>query len=654
MRFLLVVIFMFSFFSFLYAEEVFCDLGSTSGAPSFSKLPTTGTIKAVIIYIKFLDDTTESTNPVTFNWPASLDSLPSWAPNTIDTTVRSDYDDPSISGYFKEMSRDSLDLIGEVCPVLFVPPNPSSYYKTASGRNISYLSKEAINFADTYIDYSNYDNYDPDDYDSDGVFNEPDGTVDMIILCIRSLKGGAADYGHPAQGVASLTSRYSSFNSGGAGSTYSLTLDSVTIKAGNFGSGTIQHQIYDPAFQLAIMAHEIGHYFFTTSFNGGWHLPGTDTFGLMDGTNGSRPMNGFERSKLGWVTPTLVSGNLSNIAIGDAISEGDIYKIPAGSEFYYIENRKGVSYYETTWETVPGKLAAPGFGLLITKSTNSDKKLKIIYADNVSGTGDQDDFFNYDYKRVYSPWSTPANSDNIAFDIVNDSSGVIFVDFFVTNPINSSPSQPQNLQAAWSGSHPQITWDSNPEPDVNSTSNPGQYKIYRKIEGETGWALATTVTHVSGSTQSWIDNAVDKPGKFDDVYTYSYDIVAVDNASKESMHSIKTSIDGTGLMWKVNELNDEKTIIPSIISVNNYPNPFNPQSKITFELIEQSYVTLKVYDIRGKIVSVLVDKVKETGIHTSIFNGEKLSSGTYIYRFTVSGLETNRSFTDTKRMLLIK
>jgi hypothetical protein len=183
MRFLSVIFLFLFFLNSLSSEEVVCDMESTSSAPYYSRLPTTDSIKAVIIYIKFPDDTTENSDPRTYNWPASLNILPPWAQNTIDSTIRPDYNDPSISGYFKEMSLDTLNLIGKVCPILFVPPHSSSYYDTTSGRNISYLAEDAIRFADTYIDYSKYDVYDPDDYDDDHIYSEPDSTVDMYPSC---------------------------------------------------------------------------------------------------------------------------------------------------------------------------------------------------------------------------------------------------------------------------------------------------------------------------------------------------------------------------------------------------------------------------------------------------------------------------------------
>ncbi len=80
----------------------------------------------------------------------------------------------------------------------------------------------------------------------------------------------------------------------------------------------------------------------------------------------------------------------------------------------------------------------------------------------------------------------------------------------------------------------------------------------------------------------------------------------------------------------------------------NYPNPFNPDTKIKYSIPQTEQVTLKVYDVLGSEVAVLVNEVKEPGNYTVSFNGNKLSSGIYIYKI-VSG-----TYTAIKKMILTK
>jgi hypothetical protein len=80
----------------------------------------------------------------------------------------------------------------------------------------------------------------------------------------------------------------------------------------------------------------------------------------------------------------------------------------------------------------------------------------------------------------------------------------------------------------------------------------------------------------------------------------------------------------------------------------NYPNPFNPETSIRFTLPENSFVSLKVYDINGKLVKTLVNGSKSAGSHEVSFNASELSSGVYFYTLKAGG------FTESKKMLLTK
>ncbi|MBZ0198894.1 MAG: T9SS type A sorting domain-containing protein [Ignavibacteriaceae bacterium] len=81
----------------------------------------------------------------------------------------------------------------------------------------------------------------------------------------------------------------------------------------------------------------------------------------------------------------------------------------------------------------------------------------------------------------------------------------------------------------------------------------------------------------------------------------------------------------------------------------NYPNPFNPATVISFQLPAVSNVTLKVYDVLGNEVAVLVNGMKAAGNYKIPFSGESLNSGIYFYR-----IQTNNGFIATKKMTIIK
>ncbi|HEX9740076.1 MAG TPA: T9SS type A sorting domain-containing protein, partial [Ignavibacteriaceae bacterium] len=81
---------------------------------------------------------------------------------------------------------------------------------------------------------------------------------------------------------------------------------------------------------------------------------------------------------------------------------------------------------------------------------------------------------------------------------------------------------------------------------------------------------------------------------------------------------------------------------------NNYPNPFNPITSIKYSLKEDGIVNLKVYNIIGSEVAVLVNEPQITGEHSVIFDASNLASGTYIYAIRIN------DFVSVKKMVLLK
>jgi hypothetical protein len=81
---------------------------------------------------------------------------------------------------------------------------------------------------------------------------------------------------------------------------------------------------------------------------------------------------------------------------------------------------------------------------------------------------------------------------------------------------------------------------------------------------------------------------------------------------------------------------------------SNYPNPFNPSTKINYSIAEAGFVKLSVYNLLGQEVAVLVNDVKNAGSYEVSFDASNLSSGTYIYKLA-SG-----SKVEVKKMILTK
>lgn len=86
----------------------------------------------------------------------------------------------------------------------------------------------------------------------------------------------------------------------------------------------------------------------------------------------------------------------------------------------------------------------------------------------------------------------------------------------------------------------------------------------------------------------------------------------------------------------------------SYILMQNFPNPFNPETSISFNLPKSSFVELKIFDSKGSEVSTLVNENLQTGSYQFNFNANNLPSGVYLYRLRTS------DFSETKRMILLK
>lgn len=95
------------------------------------------------------------------------------------------------------------------------------------------------------------------------------------------------------------------------------------------------------------------------------------------------------------------------------------------------------------------------------------------------------------------------------------------------------------------------------------------------------------------------------------------------------------------------------TIAEKFTLSQNYPNPFNPQTKINFTIPEAGFVTLKVYDMLGKEVAELVKGDYARGEYVTDFNALNLSSGIYMYKIDVKGINGN-IFSDIRKMTLVK
>lgn len=644
--------------------------------------------------------------------------LPTYANKLVDSVTASQYRSFTLSDYWKTMSRDNYDIIGDVYPNV-ITLHSEDYYRT----NNKWFQDANINVLDSIngkVDFKKYDNWGYNSGTNSFVFNprNGDGYLDMMYIIYRTPvdNNNWFNYGYGEFGGIAIL-----------GHNFTFTTHDGTIIDGNHlwhkASGiTIRKGAGMNLLSfIGLLSHELGHYLF-----GAGH---TVTSGIMG--NGTFALSGWERERLGYIAYTTAYQDNFTITLQDFVTTGQVLKIPipnSSDKYFLVENHQRLNKFDqimqggqlqgafdttTTlgkgiyvWLIRNGNTYPPsvdvktangnwnwvydgdyyaGPGWYVGKPWEGYLPKTKRGSVNRDGTGKSDRYplhiwwnnhwaskwvdinpltkqyevtrnvmglethpFNYNYTRLLTPWSSPSTYadgvTNLSMQIFSESGNNITVKVF--NTYNSSlvlpPAKPQFLRVSVVNGFAQLNWEQNIEPDMQYS---GKYKIYRT--STTGGVPGTfyhiaTINAYNGTTPvtSWTDinPAVGSGG-----LKLFYKISAVDNGNSESVLSEYDWVPWNGYFQK--EGNSSEEIITEYKLHNNYPNPFNPITSIQYDIREQGFVELKIYDILGKEVAVLVNELKDEGIHKVVFNASDLSSGIYIYSIRVNDFVQNNKMT---------
>ncbi len=161
--------------------------------------------------------------------------------------------------------------------------------------------------------------------------------------------------------------------------------------------------------------------------------------------------------------------------------------------------------------------------------------------------------------------------------------------------------------------------------------NNDYFEVQRSVDSD--WTTVGTVegtNEATGSSYAYTDRAV-----VNDV-TYTYRLLSYD-------------INGAVNEYEMTAEATPQAPLPTEYALSqNFPNPFNPTTTITYALKDAGFVTLKVYNLLGQEVANLVSQQLNAGNYTANFNGTDLPSGIYVYR-----LEVN-DFSAQQKMVLLK
>jgi hypothetical protein len=206
--------------------------------------------------------------------------------------------------------------------------------------------------------------------------------------------------------------------------------------------------------------------------------------------------------------------------------------------------------------------------------------------------------------------------------------GHINVDEIVEIDDVEPPAPPTNVTAFYQATGVDLDWDDAPEADFQF------HRIYRSndpafVPRPDNLVQVVSVAH-------WTDSTIHP-------WDFVYKITTVDRIGNESQPSSPSNVSAIPLPGS-----PTGNILAAAV-----PNPFNPMTRLDFEIARPGPVRLRIYDPAGRLVATLVDRALPAGPHHVIWDGRNASgqqaaAGVYLYR-----LETG-SFSATRRMTLIK
>jgi hypothetical protein len=245
-------------------------------------------------------------------------------------------------------------------------------------------------------------------------------------------------------------------------------------------------------------------------------------------------------------------------------------------------------------------------------------------------SGEYTSFIDYDVQNdggVYAHYKVVAINSNFSAETED-------ITFTIVYP--QPPTAPQNLQVRAFRDHPRLIWTANPEPDID------EYIIYIRENGGNWWVRGSA----SSTSTSYTDLLTSPSTPYDFL---EYHIKAKNTYNLYSDMSNIVSV--MGLTEKrVADDNYKASTITEIseYSISNFPNPFNPSTQIRYQLPENSFVNLIVYNSLGQEVAELVNQRQLSGKYSVQFKANGLPSGVYIYKLQAG------EFFSVKKMILTK
>lgn len=253
---------------------------------------------------------------------------------------------------------------------------------------------------------------------------------------------------------------------------------------------------------------------------------------------------------------------------------------------------------------------------------------------------------NWSYPIIMNYENTTRPECSRGFTNVSNDLFVIWTEFenshLLYKHYDAAPLEPQNYTASIyvSGNYryPRLNWSLNNEPDVRE--NTSAYKIERRTRNLGGtWSSWSVLANLPGYVSMFTDYTISTAGG--GAQEAEYRLTAIDLGNKPSPTQSVTVTYGFGQMDKISSGGG----VVEYGLDQNFPNPFNPTTSISYQIKDRGFVSLKIYDMLGKEVVELVNKTQESGIYSVSFDASNMPSGVYVYSFSANEFIQNRKMT---------
>ena len=223
------------------------------------------------------------------------------------------------------------------------------------------------------------------------------------------------------------------------------------------------------------------------------------------------------------------------------------------------------------------------------------------------------------------------------------------------------------------GSYPDTSWRRANPPSGHTTGGRifGGYRIYRAPISGAMSLLKECVLHRDSSANSAYVDTMYIDSTATGGQTFIYKLTAFSIPDRRGIESPTTSgsivtdtvygmsVESPGsydTVLTVTAVNERRNDFPPVFSLRqNYPDPFNPSTVIEYTLPTASRVSLKIYDVLGRLVGVPAGGTEPAGVQRVVWNASAMPSGIYFYRLEATSLGAPlRSFTETRKMIFLK